>query len=271
MFTPALKPHHNPDRPALWFIFHGGKLLIREKDGGAIIPFESDLAALGIAAGNKLFLGYYNGIPCWTAESDDAKAVPGGMSMKGLRSLYGLLPEDLFWVAGRAFQIKEWDRTHRFCSVCGEPVGDQKDERAKSCSRCGAVFYPRISPAVITAVTRGDEILLARSGRFPGAFYSVLAGFVEAGESLEECVHREIMEETGITVTDIRYFGSQPWPFPNSLMIGFTARHLSGEIVIDEKEIEDARWFRIGSLPEIPPGISIARKLIDWYVENHGK
>jgi NAD+ diphosphatase len=141
------------------------------------------------------------------------------------------------------------------------------DERAKICPKCGLVAYPRLSPAVIVAVLRDNCILLAHSHRFPAKFYSVLAGFVEPGETLEECVEREVYEEVGIRVRAIRYFGSQPWPFPDSLMIAFTANYAGGEIRIDHSEIADANWFSANDLPHIPPKISIARQLIDWFLE----
>ena len=143
--------------------------------------------------------------------------------------------------------------------------------RAKECCRCGHLVFPRISPAVIVLIERGDEVLLARAARFADGFYSVLAGFVEPGESLEEAVSREVEEESGITVKDIRYFGSQPWPFPDSLMIGFTARYAAGELRIDGKEILEGQWFSVDDLPRIPGKISIARRLIDWFIEKHGR
>jgi len=142
-------------------------------------------------------------------------------------------------------------------------------ERAKVCSKCGFRTYPRISPATITAVTPGNQILLARAKRFPSELYSVIAGFAEPGETLEECVKREIMEETGIDVKNIRYFGSQPWPFPDSLMIAFTADFEGGEIRIYKKELVDARWFTADALPKIPDKLSIARRLIDRFIENN--
>jgi NAD+ diphosphatase len=144
---------------------------------------------------------------------------------------------------------------------------DKADERAKVCTACGWVVFPRMSPAVIVAVTRGERILLARSPRFPEKFYSVLAGFVEPGESLEECVQREVKEEVGLELKHIRYVGSQPWPFPNSLMIGFTADYAGGEMTIDGLEIVEADWFRADDLPRIPPRPTIARQLIDGFVE----
>jgi NAD+ diphosphatase len=172
----------------------------------------------------------------------------------------------LFWVAGRAIQIVEWDRTHQFCGHCASPMVAKTAERAKECPQCGLTNFPRLAPAVIVAVVRDNQILLARSHRHPAGFYSVLAGFVEPGETLEEAVAREIKEEVGIEVGDIRYFGSQPWPFPHSLMIGFTAVYAGGEIRCDETEIEEAGWFAADALPQIPGPISISRRLIDWFV-----
>jgi NAD+ diphosphatase len=186
-----------------------------------------------------------------------------------LRSLYGRLDEDLFSVAGRAVQIVEWHRTHRYCGRCGVETEDLPGERARVCPRCGLTSYPRLSPAVIVLVTRGDgdEVLLARSHHFPAGMYSILAGFVEPGESLEEAVVREIGEEAGIELSGLRYFGSQPWPYPNSLMIGFTATYAGGEIRLDEREIADAAWFGRDNLPLLPGRPSIARRMLDRWLE----
>ncbi len=188
------------------------------------------------------------------------------MVFKGLRGLFALLDEDAFRLAVRAIQIVDWDRDHQFCGRCGEPTEEQAAERSKKCPRCGLTAYPRLSPAVIVLVARGDQILLARSPHFVAGMYSTLAGFVDPGETLEQAVAREIREEVGVEVTNVRYFGSQPWPFPNSLMIGFRADYAGGEIVIDGEEIEDAGWFRAGGLPRIPPRISIARALIEDFL-----
>jgi NAD+ diphosphatase len=140
-------------------------------------------------------------------------------------------------------------------------------ERGLQCPACGLTAYPRLTPAVIVRVSRGDELLLAQGVRFPGAFYSVLAGFVEPGESLEDTIHREILEEVGVEVTDLRYFGSQPWPFPHSLMIGFTAEYAGGQLRPAPDELRDAGWFRWDALPLLPGRLSIARRLIDAFVE----
>jgi NAD+ diphosphatase len=142
-------------------------------------------------------------------------------------------------------------------------------ERAKRCPACGLLSFPRLSPAIIVLVERDDRVLLARGVNFPEGMYSTLAGFVEPGESLEEAVHREIGEEVGVALTDLRYFGSQPWPFPHSLMIGFTARYAGGEIVLDDREIADAAWFTADRMPRVPQKLSIARRLIDSYVAKH--
>lgn len=184
-----------------------------------------------------------------------------------LRALMNTIGDELFWIAGRANHLMDWDRSHRFCGRCGQPTVDKPDERAKHCPACGLINYPRLSPAVIVAVLKGDRLLLARNKRFRGAFYSVLAGFVEPGETLEQCVMREIREEVGIAVKNIRYFGSQPWPFPNSLMVGFVADYAGGEITVDNVELMEAAWFTATDLPQVPPRISIARQLIDWFVD----
>ena len=187
------------------------------------------------------------------------------MTFEGLRQVYGRLDEDLFWVAARAVQIVDWDRTHKICGRCGNQLITKTTERAKECPQCGLLHFPRLAPAIIVLVERDRELLLARSRHFLPGMYSVLAGFVEPGESLEEAVVREVKEEVGLTVKDIKYFGSQPWPFPHSLMIGFTAIYAGGEITLDDTEIEDAGWFTVDNLPPIPSKISIARKLIDWF------
>ena len=169
-------------------------------------------------------------------------------------------------IAARAFQVVEWDRTHRYCGRCGNPTRDKERERAKQCPVCGYVAYPRISPAMMVLVTRNREVLLARANRFPGAMYSALAGFVEAGETVEDCIHREVREEVGIEVDDLSYFASQSWSFPHSLMIAYTAHYARGELRPDPSEIADVRWFGVDELPDLPSTVSIARRLIDTTV-----
>ena len=189
------------------------------------------------------------------------------MRYAGLRTLFAHLPEPLLALAGRAFQVVEWDRTHRFCGRCGTATHDKAGERAKECPACGYVAYPRVSPAMMALVTRGREILLARSTRFATGMYSALAGFVEPGETIEDCVRREVREEVGIEIDDLRYFASQSWAFPHSLMIAYTAEYAGGELRPEEAEIADARWFALDALPLLPSHVSIARRLIDATVE----
>ncbi len=254
---------------ACWFLFSGDKLLVERTDQGVRVPLLSDVDALPLRVLRRQYLGSLNGHSCLCAECEEGFQTPDQMEFQGLRRLYGALDEETFWVAGRAFQIMDWDRAHQYCGRCGSPTENKTDERAKVCPRCGTVSFPRMSPAIIVAVVRDHAILLAHATRFPGAMYSVLAGFVEPGESLEDCIRREVKEEAGIEVKNLRYFGSQPWPFPNSLMVGFTAEYAGGEVTMDMKEIVDARWFTADHLPAIPDKISIARKLIDWFVEQY--
>lgn len=221
------------------------------------------------------FIGLVDGQAWWAVDvPHDADDPSYGVALD-LRGFYGTAPEHHWLAAGRAVQIIEWARTHSFCGRCGEPTEQAAgSERAMRCPRCGLLAFPRLSPAMITLVTRGErgpdqEALLARGVQWTVPMYSCLAGFVEPGESLEDAVVREVEEEVAITVTNPTYFGSQPWPFPNSLMIGFTAEYQSGEIDCDPTEIADAGWYRRDELPMIPPEISIARRIIDaWAVSD---
>ncbi|MDT8284326.1 MAG: NAD(+) diphosphatase, partial [Thermovirgaceae bacterium] len=202
---------------------------------------------------------------CWI-DLAKGSVPPEGMEFVSLRDIWGILGERAFFEAGRAFQLMEWSRKNKFCGQCGALMRESDSETARECPECKMTSYPPVSPAVIVAVRKGASLLLARSPGFPKGRYSVLAGFVEPGETLEETIEREIMEEVSVRVKNIKYFGSQPWPFPHSLMIGFTAEWASGEIRIDGVEIEDAGWYEPGSFPEMPPGISISRRLIENFL-----
>jgi NAD+ diphosphatase len=267
LFMPAFLPKGKESATDWWFVFRGDRLLVRETAAGISIPVYSDVSQIEQPLVNTAFLGTYSGIPCYSGEVDRYSVHPDGMSYRELRPLLGLLAEDIFSIAGRAFQILHWDHTSRFCGRCGSPTELKADERAKKCTECGLVSYPEVTPAMIVAVINGSEILLARSCRFLYGFYSVLAGFVEPGETFEQCVRREVMEEVGIEIGNIRYFASQPWPFPHTLMVGFTADYAGGSITTDNAEIADARWFKADALPAIPHSGSIARRLIDWFTE----
>jgi len=217
----------------------------------------------GAVPDGALYLGQLDGRACWAVRRDDE----ADGAFTDLYLLWSAVGEVRWAVAGRAVQLLEWADTHRFCGRCATPTEPAPHERAMRCPSCGLVAFPRLAPAVITLVEHPDgRALLARNVGFPVAMYSCLAGFVEPGETLEQAVAREVREEVGVEVGDITYAGSQPWPFPHSLMIGFTARYRSGEIVCAEDEIADAAWFSRDALPTIPPGISIARRLIDAWL-----
>jgi NAD+ diphosphatase len=261
-FVPAIEANGPRTERAWWFAFSGDELLVL--DGG--VPCVAELAETGVDAGPGHYLGRLAELDCFAVGLDPQTAVPPGGALEGLRRLFGRLDEDLYALAGRAFQVIEWDRSHRFCGRCGSPTEDVVGERAKRCSACEHLAFPRLSPAVIVLVSRGRDMLLARNRSFPLPIYSALAGFVDPGESLEEAVRREVREEVGVEIDNIHYFGSQPWPYPHSLMIGFTARYAGGEIVIDESELVDAAWFSAARLPELPGKLSIARSLIDSFL-----
>jgi len=248
----------------------GDRLLVHVDSSGVKVPYLRDFSELGLTIFRQQYLGRLNRHHCYSVEVPEGTVAPAGMAFEGLRQVYGRLDENLFWIAARGVQIVDWDRSHQFCGRCGAPMEAKATERAKLCPRCGLHHFPRLAPAIIVLVERGRALLLARSRHFAKGMYSVIAGFVEPGETLEEAVVREVREEIGISIKEIRYFGSQPWPFPHSLMIGFTATYEDGEIVLDDSEIEDARWFTRDNLPPLPGKISIARKLIDGFLEKQG-
>ncbi|HBT97244.1 MAG TPA: NAD(+) diphosphatase [Desulfobulbaceae bacterium] len=250
------------------FFIRGHKLLFQQGDSGLRLYDGPDTGALyrrdlgdleADCAGELIALS-------------DQTPPPAGCVEISLRGAFAHLPE-LVWVqAGRAMQILDWHHQHRYCGRCGEKTVEQHEEFAMLCPSCGLRSYPRPTPAVIMAVTVGDQILLGRSRHFPEGMYSTLAGFVEPGETLENAVRREVFEETGIIVSGIRYFGSQPWPFPNSLMIGFFAEAGRNRVIhCNNRELEDACWFSLDNLPSLPGQMSIARRLIDAFVSVNRK
>lgn len=267
-FKASVAPLESQNSQAWWFVFSGYRLLTINSERVTKIPLAVDPEKLGIAVARRLYIGTLRGFPCYAAEYSSGE-VPAGYLFEELRSLFARIEETSYQAAITAAHLLEWDKNHQFCSKCRGVLRTRTDIRAKECDECGRLEFPRISPAIIVLIEKGDSLLLARSPRFAGEFFSVLAGFVEPGESLEAAVHREVMEETGISMKNVRYFGSQPWPFPDSLMIGFTAEYASGEIQIDGEEIVEAGWYRVDQLPKIPGKLSIARQLIDWFVEKH--
>lgn len=265
-FIPATKGVRLASAKALWFIFKKNELLVIQKDKSEEleIPNVTDPSELGIKTGPHQFIGYYDEQPCYTAVVTEMATEQDSFIWSGLRSLFGKLSDELFSISGRAYQIADWRRSHQYCGSCGTKNTLQDGERCLVCPSCGQLHYPRVSPAIMVMIQKDEEFLLARSPHFIPGMYSALAGFSEPGETLEETVHREVYEEVGIRIKNIRYFASQPWPFPHSLMIAFHADYESGEINIDPNEIEDANWFSVNKLPNRLPGlISISRKLID--------
>jgi len=269
-FMPS--PDPRPRRAhGIWFVFRQRELLVGED---FLPPRGDSLEPLGLRPLRVQWLGELGGLGCCAAELPVDAEPPPGMQFRDLRALFGRMPEEMLGLAGHAIQIKEWDRTHQFCGACGAPTDYHPTQRARKCTApgCGLEFYPRLAPAMIVAVERGPEILLARSPHFPPGIYSVVAGFVEPGESAEGAVYREVLEETGIRVKNVRYFGSQPWPFPNSLMLGFQAEYDSGEVVPQAGEIEDAAFFHIDALPKTFPGrVSISQWLLHDFMRRHGR
>lgn len=268
-YTPAIVPEPgSKGERGYWFVFCANRLLVKLDEPPGILCIRS-LAELNLSPIRTQYLGTLKGHPSYSAEVSPDTVAPEGMAFRELRSLYSALDEDIYLLAGRAIQIVNWDQTHQYCGRCGHKTETLQGERAKKCPVCGFTSYPRLSPAVITAVLKDDKILLLRNATFRGNMHSIIAGFVEPGETIEECIEREIFEEVGIRVKNIKYFGSQPWPFPNSLMIGFTAEYESGEISVDGKEILEAGWYDRHHLPELPPRMSIAREIIDWFIESN--
>jgi NAD+ diphosphatase len=262
-FVPLIEPPASIPEPACWFAFSDGRLLVIPAADAVTLPQAVSLTEFGIHPIRSQYLGLLRGRHCFSAELDKEASAPDGMTWFGLRRLYGQIDDVEYLLAGRAIQIVEWDRTHQHCGVCGTLTERRTGERAKVCPACGHSAYPRLAPAIMVLIRDGRRLLLGRSSRFPPNMYSALAGFVEPGETIEECIAREVFEEVGLKVKNLRYFRSQPWPFPHSLMIAFFADYAGGEIVPQPEEIEDAQWFDVDSLPGLPMPISISRWLID--------
>lgn len=244
-----------------WLLRCDNQLLTTmDKAGGNIFP-------RGRAAdfGNPkyaLLVGEWQGMACYAADLDKLPENISGELMS-FRSFFSLVSAEAMALAGRALLLLDWQNNHRYCGKCGAATAIKAGQFAMSCPACGLVVYPRISPAVMVLISRGDELLLARSHRFRPGVFSALAGFVEAGETLEQCARREVLEEVGITITNLRYFKSQPWPFPDSLMVAFFADYAGGTITPDPSEIEEAHWYPRSALPALPEPVSLARQLID--------
>ncbi|MFT3783413.1 MAG: NAD(+) diphosphatase [Nibricoccus sp.] len=268
-FVLASTLNPNPPRRGTCYVVQGDRLLAKLDAKGTLeLPeYEQFARANGTADGLR-FLGETDGQPCWSAAvgETDRKPLPGWEWLE-TRNLLSAFTHSQMHAVSCARELHWWDSRNRFCGCCGTPTIDAPGERAKKCPKCNALFFPGAAPAVIVAITRGDEILLAHNRNFRPNMFSLLAGFVDPGETLEDAVAREVREEVGIEISELRYLTSQPWPFPNSLMLGFRAKYVSGEIVVDGKEIEQAGWFSRANLPEIPRGGTVARGIIDAWLQ----
>lgn len=253
----------DPLAPGGWALVHCQQHFLADANG-VLFPRQW-LKSQDLPIISEQGVGYFNNDPIYLLEVTRSASL-AGCSWQGLRQFMLEGDSDTFQMLAFAAQIGTWYSQHRFCGSCGVPTQQVPGERAMRCSACESQHYPRLSPSMIVLVSRGDEVLLARSPRFVSGIYSTLAGFVEPGESVEHCVAREVREEVGVEVRNLQYIGSQGWPFPHSLMLGFHAEYAGGEIVMQPDEIEDARWFRVDDLPPLPASRSIARHLIDLYV-----
>ena len=264
-FIPDHVMPEGADGGEAWYFAFMRQELICQKEQGALKPITADdFRWLDVEVRSKHFLGHFEGRPAFALAVSGSP--PEGYLQLGLRALLGRTDQALFYLAGRAKQVVDWYESHQFCGRCGNQMALHSADRAMRCESCGLVNYPRLSPSIIVLVTRGEEMLLARNVAWPTKMYSTLAGFVEAGESIEQTVHREVMEEVGLRVANLKYFGSQSWPFPNSLMLGFHAEYAGGDIVCQEGEIADAQWFTQHDLPQIPPKTAISGWLIEEFI-----
>lgn len=251
--------------PAYWFPFAGAKLIVQANAQGVAPIYVTDEEMAGLQPQNTLYIGNIDNVGCKTCEVDENLQLPQDWRAYDLRALFGLLDETAYGVTGYASQLLHWQRTSRYCPACGTLNGSLGESWSRTCSQCGHTGYPPVVPAVLALIHNGEHILLSHKPGW-GKRYSVFAGFVEPGESLEGCVSREVAEEAGIAVTDITYFGSQPWPFPSQLMVAFQARYVSGEPRPDLQELDDVRWFHVDALPNLPAPLSLSYQLVKAWV-----
>lgn len=267
-----------------FFIFNENKLLlINEK-----IPLIKDINQLNLNIERKIYLGEFYSKDAYVVEikynnnnnnnnednrnyhdlKEDNDSNKDNHQFYDLREVYEI-NEELYLLAGRAIQLRDWDKNHQFCGRCGSKTYVSDIERARVCPECGFMSFTRISPAIITAIIKDDSLLMAKHSYHKEDRYALVAGFIEAGETIEEAAHREVKEEVGINIKNLKYFGSQSWPFPNSLMIGFISEYESGDIKVDNNEIIDAKWFKKDEIKQLSSNISIASDLIKYFIENY--
>jgi NAD+ diphosphatase len=269
-YVPALEFSDSAIKSSIVFVADSDKLLIKRVEGEVAFPCLSDFSPDLTNDEETEYLGTLGASHCFCLPYRETIAIPDGFVFKSLRMMLREgVDENLGLVASRAVHIADWSRRSKYCGVCGGPTEKNNGERAKRCPSCGNIIYPRISPAIIIAVVKDDKLLLAHNKGFKERWYSTLAGFIEPGESIEACAQREVEEEVGIRIKNIKYFASQPWPFPDSLMIGLTAEYDGGEVTPDGIEIDDADFFSAGGLPETPGRNSVAGRLIEWFLQKY--
>ena len=251
-------------------IVRDAHILVQSGNADAVFPCASDFITDITKLNRAEYLGICVGSPFYCLSFEDDITVPENTEFRNMWELLFHIDESLINTVFKAVHIAHWLRHSRFCGVCGNPTVKSDTERARVCKSCGSIIFPRISPAVILAIVWNDRLLLAHNRQFAEGQYSLIAGFVEPGETFEETARREAFEETGVRIKNIKYFGSQPWPFPDSMMIGLTAEYDEGEITPDGMEIDNAKWFRAEDLPSFPGNVSIAGKLIEWFAHNSG-
>lgn len=251
-----------------YFVFCKDNLMLeRRTDGNYTIPLQEEPPTEVKPWTTIINIASPDGIEAKAYNIDSPVTADDRYEMCPLRQSYYKLPEALYLKAGKCAELLHWDRNTKFCGVCGGQMHFHTDI-SKRCEMCGKEVWPSLAPAVIVLIRRGDEILLARGRNFKSEFYGLIAGFVETGETLEEAVKREVKEETGLNIKNIRYFDSQAWPYPSGLMVGFTADYESGELHLQQEELKKAGWFQRTNLPKLPEKLSIARRLIDNWLEN---
>lgn len=254
------KPNYSTDDDSYYFIFNKDKLFLDYKTNN--VPFTNNLKKYNFKIKFKLYMGLYYNKPCFVLDVESEN----DSNFFDLYEIYDI-NEETYLIAGRGIQIVNWYKTHKFCGVCGSKnIMDDKEMMLK-CPNCGHINYTRINPAIITAIKKDDKLLMARHKHMHSIKYALIAGFVEAGETIEEALRREVQEEVGINIKNIKYFSSQSWPFPNSLMLGFTADYADGEIQVDGEEIDHIKWFKKDEIPQLPSSISISYELIENFID----
>ncbi|WP_455786528.1 NAD(+) diphosphatase [Parabacteroides goldsteinii] len=246
-----------------WFIFFNDQLLLQKKGETYTIPYSINPP---VPVKNVLEVNLLEDMPACTASVDTPLEETAEYLPMGLRASYDYLDPVLHKIAGKAYELIYWDQHSRFCPSCGTKTVMQTTI-SKQCPNCKYEIYPVVSPAILVLIRKGDAILLVHARNFRGSFYGLVAGFLETGETLEECVRREVMEETGLEINNITYFGNQPWPYPSNLMVGFIADYVSGTIRLQDEELSEGAFFTKDNLPELPRKLSLARKMIDWWLE----